>query len=53
MYSLTLRRGYSSAAPTTKLFINGKFIESKTSEYIDVHNPATNEVSSPVNVNDH
>jgi len=33
-----------SAVPTTKLFINGKFVESKTKEWIDVHNPATNEV---------
>ncbi|XP_041070583.1 methylmalonate-semialdehyde dehydrogenase [acylating], mitochondrial isoform X1 [Carcharodon carcharias] len=34
--------------PTTKLFIDGKFIESNTSEWIDVHNPATNEVISKV-----
>lgn len=33
-----------SAVPTTKLFINGKFVESKTKDWIDVHNPATNEV---------
>jgi malonate-semialdehyde dehydrogenase (acetylating)/methylmalonate-semialdehyde dehydrogenase len=39
---------YSSSAPTTKLFINGKFVDSKTSEWIDVHNPATNEVVSRV-----
>uniref|UniRef100_A0A3B3ZY28 Aldehyde dehydrogenase domain-containing protein n=1 Tax=Periophthalmus magnuspinnatus TaxID=409849 RepID=A0A3B3ZY28_9GOBI len=30
--------------PTTKLFIDGKFVESNTSEWIDIHNPATNEV---------
>ncbi|XP_039597696.1 methylmalonate-semialdehyde dehydrogenase [acylating], mitochondrial [Polypterus senegalus] len=35
---------YSSTVPTTKLFIEGKFIESKSSEWIDIHNPATNEV---------
>lgn len=40
-----LRRSYSSStAPTTKLFIDGKFIESKTTEWIDLHDPATNEV---------
>ncbi|PSN40132.1 putative methylmalonate-semialdehyde dehydrogenase [acylating] [Blattella germanica] len=33
-----------SAAPTTKLFINGKFVESQTKDWIDLHNPATNEV---------
>lgn len=37
-------RPYSSSAPTTKLYINGKFIESQTTQFIDVHNPATNEV---------
>ncbi|XP_041122205.1 methylmalonate-semialdehyde dehydrogenase [acylating], mitochondrial-like [Polyodon spathula] len=34
----------SSSVPTTKLFIDGKFVESKSSEWIDIHNPATNEV---------
>ncbi|XP_072031400.1 probable methylmalonate-semialdehyde/malonate-semialdehyde dehydrogenase [acylating], mitochondrial [Amphiura filiformis] len=33
---------------TTKLFINGEFVESKTTEWIDVHNPATNEVVTRV-----
>uniref|UniRef100_A0AAJ7X3K2 Methylmalonate-semialdehyde/malonate-semialdehyde dehydrogenase [acylating], mitochondrial n=1 Tax=Petromyzon marinus TaxID=7757 RepID=A0AAJ7X3K2_PETMA len=37
-------RLYSSGAPTTKLFIDGKFVDSTTSEWLDVHNPATNEV---------
>jgi malonate-semialdehyde dehydrogenase (acetylating)/methylmalonate-semialdehyde dehydrogenase len=31
-------------APTTKLFINGEFIESETKEWFKVCNPATNEV---------
>uniref|UniRef100_V9KQ64 Methylmalonate-semialdehyde/malonate-semialdehyde dehydrogenase [acylating], mitochondrial n=1 Tax=Callorhinchus milii TaxID=7868 RepID=V9KQ64_CALMI len=39
---------YSTSVPTTKLFIDGKFIDSKTSEWIDVHNPATNEVVTKV-----
>ncbi|XP_064622188.1 probable methylmalonate-semialdehyde/malonate-semialdehyde dehydrogenase [acylating], mitochondrial [Lineus longissimus] len=39
-------RLYSSSAPTTKLFIDGKFVESQTTEWIDIHNPATNEVVS-------
>eukprot|EP00079_Xenopus_tropicalis_P012056 XP_002938634.1 PREDICTED: methylmalonate-semialdehyde dehydrogenase [acylating], mitochondrial [Xenopus tropicalis] len=34
----------SAAVPRTKLFINGQFVDSETSEWIDVHNPATNEV---------
>ncbi|KAK1888717.1 Methylmalonate-semialdehyde dehydrogenase [acylating] mitochondrial [Dissostichus eleginoides] len=38
------RMCYSSSVPTTKLLIDGKFIESKTSEWLDIHNPATNEV---------
>lgn len=33
---------------TTKNFINGKFVESSTDEWIDVHNPATNEVVTKV-----
>lgn len=42
-------RFYSPAAvPTTKLFIDGKFVESQTKEWIDVHNPATNEVITRV-----
>ncbi|XP_063228858.1 probable methylmalonate-semialdehyde/malonate-semialdehyde dehydrogenase [acylating], mitochondrial [Bacillus rossius redtenbacheri] len=38
----------SSAIPNTKLFIDGKFVESQTSEWIDLHNPATNEVVTRV-----
>ncbi|MED6276622.1 Methylmalonate-semialdehyde dehydrogenase [acylating] mitochondrial [Characodon lateralis] len=34
----------SSSVPTTKLFIDGKFVESSSSEWLDIHNPATNEV---------
>lgn len=46
----SLARSYSSASsiPTTKLYINGKFVESKTTEWIDLHNPATNEVVTRV-----
>lgn len=42
------RRAYSSAAPTTKMFIDGKFVESKTSDWIDLHDPATNQVVTRV-----
>jgi len=45
---LVMKRSFSSAAPTTKLFIGGQFVESKTDTFIDVHNPATNEVVSRV-----
>lgn len=34
-----------SSQPTTKLFIDGKFIESKTSEWLDIHNPVSNCIS--------
>lgn len=30
-----------SSQPTTKLFIDGKFVESKTSEWLDIHNPVS------------
>jgi len=32
--------------PTAKLLINGQFLESSTSDWIDIHNPATQEVVS-------
>ncbi|KAL1789736.1 methylmalonate-semialdehyde dehydrogenase [acylating], mitochondrial [Sigmodon hispidus] len=38
----------SSSVPTVKLFIDGKFVESKSDKWIDIHNPATNEVISRV-----
>jgi len=37
-----------AAAPAIKLFINGQFVESSTTDFVDVHNPATNEVVSRV-----
>jgi len=27
--------------PTTKLFLDGKFVESKTNEWIDLYNPVS------------
>lgn len=43
------KRALSSVTPaTTKMFIDGKFVESKTKDWIDLHNPATNEVISRV-----
>lgn len=46
----TLKKWYSSAAvvPNTKLFINGKTVESQAAEWIDLHNPATNELVTRV-----
>jgi malonate-semialdehyde dehydrogenase (acetylating)/methylmalonate-semialdehyde dehydrogenase len=41
-------RCYSSSPATTKLFINNEFVESKTSDWIPLHNPATNEVITQV-----
>uniref|UniRef100_T1HFR3 Probable methylmalonate-semialdehyde/malonate-semialdehyde dehydrogenase [acylating], mitochondrial n=1 Tax=Rhodnius prolixus TaxID=13249 RepID=T1HFR3_RHOPR len=44
-----LRWVSSAAAVTnTKMFINGKAVESKTTEWIDLHNPATNELVTRV-----
>merc|ERR1712048_1447616 len=40
------KRCYSSGTPTTKLLINGEFVDSKTDNWIPVTNPATNEVVS-------
>ncbi|KAJ1882781.1 hypothetical protein H4R99_001546 [Coemansia sp. RSA 1722] len=37
-----------SVQPATKLFINGEFVESQTSEWIDVRNPATQEIVTRV-----
>jgi len=34
--------------PTTKMFINNEFVESKTDKWMDLHNPATNEVITRV-----
>jgi len=36
------------AVPNTKLFINGKFVESQTKDWIDLHNPATNDLVTRV-----
>ncbi|XP_022650462.1 probable methylmalonate-semialdehyde dehydrogenase [acylating], mitochondrial [Varroa destructor] len=38
----------SSNAPTTKMFIHGKFVDSKTKEWVDLKNPATNEIVTRV-----
>lgn len=43
-----VRRTYSNVAPTTKLFINGQFQDSKATEWIDLYNPATNELVTRV-----
>lgn len=45
---LTQRRCLGGTTPTTKLFIQGEFVESKTDNWLDVHNPATNQVVSRV-----
>ncbi|KAK3608550.1 hypothetical protein CHS0354_042527 [Potamilus streckersoni] len=47
--SIFSARHYAAGGvPTTKLFINGHFVESKSKEWIDVHDPATNEVVARV-----
>lgn len=44
-----MSKNYCSASPaTTKLFIDGKAVESQTTRWIDLHNPATNEVITRV-----
>jgi len=42
-----------STPPTTKLFIDNEFIESKSDSFIDLHNPANNEVVTRVPVSTH
>lgn len=42
------RKFESASVPTTKLFISGEFVDSKTNDWIDVHNPATNQIVSRV-----
>jgi len=37
-----------SSAPVTQLFIDGKFVDSKATEFVDVYNPATQEVVTRV-----
>lgn len=49
MRSALVRRMYSSsAAPTTKLFLDGKFVESKTTDWVDLKDPATNNIVTRV-----
>lgn len=43
-----LKRSYSNAAPTTKLFIDGQLVESKATQWVDLHDPATNKVVTRV-----
>lgn len=45
-----LKRNYSNVAPTTKLFIDGQFVESKSSEWVDLLDPATNNLVTKVPV---
>lgn len=42
------QRCLGGTTPTTKLFINGEFVESNTDKWLDVHNPATNQVVTKV-----
>ncbi|XP_066154072.1 probable methylmalonate-semialdehyde/malonate-semialdehyde dehydrogenase [acylating], mitochondrial isoform X1 [Euwallacea fornicatus] len=43
-----LRRQYSNLAPSTKLFIDGQFLDSKATQWVDLHDPATNNVVTRV-----
>jgi len=43
-----MSRCYASTVPTTKMFINNEFVESTTDKWMDLHNPATNEVVTRV-----
>lgn len=42
---LQLKFSSSVAVPKAPLFVQGKFVQSETTEYIDVFNPATNNVT--------
>ncbi|XP_034951747.1 probable methylmalonate-semialdehyde dehydrogenase [acylating], mitochondrial [Chelonus insularis] len=39
-----IKRTLSTAAPTVKMYINGEFVESKSTEFTEVHDPATNQL---------
>lgn len=41
-------RNLGGTTPTTKLFIDGDFVDSNTNNWLDIHNPATNQVVSKV-----
>uniref|UniRef100_A0A1Y1MJT6 Probable methylmalonate-semialdehyde/malonate-semialdehyde dehydrogenase [acylating], mitochondrial n=1 Tax=Photinus pyralis TaxID=7054 RepID=A0A1Y1MJT6_PHOPY len=45
---LNFVRSYSKSATSTKLFIDGKFQDSQTTQWIDVYDPATNNVVTRV-----
>lgn len=47
-YHISQLRAYASTAKRVPLFIGGKFVESRTEEWIPVHNPATQQVLSLV-----
>ena len=44
----TFHTGQVRSVQTVPLYINGKFVESKATQFIDVHNPATQELVSRV-----
>ncbi|XP_022899968.1 probable methylmalonate-semialdehyde/malonate-semialdehyde dehydrogenase [acylating], mitochondrial [Onthophagus taurus] len=44
----SLLRNYSNVAPTTKLFIDGGFRDSKATNWIDLYDPATNNLVTKV-----
>ncbi|KAK1137373.1 hypothetical protein K0M31_001885 [Melipona bicolor] len=39
-----IARTYNTSVPTVKMYIDGQFVESKATEFTDVHDPATNEL---------
>jgi malonate-semialdehyde dehydrogenase (acetylating)/methylmalonate-semialdehyde dehydrogenase len=43
-----IKRTFSTNIPKVPLFIGGKFLESKSKVWYDIHNPATNEVIARV-----
>lgn len=46
--STLFKRAYSNVAPTTKLFIDGQFFESQATEWVDLADPATNNLVTKV-----
>lgn len=39
-----ISRLYGSSSSTVQMYIDGQFVESKATEFTDVHDPATNEL---------
>ena len=47
-HNRTVLASFILSAPTTKMWIHGREVESQATEFVDLRNPATNEVVTRV-----